>query len=226
MVAPYWIVLYTSNWVVAPYWIVLYSNLRTRFEGKTFEGKRELCDSQHRMSLHWKRFQTIDIFPGLQYITSLLKNPSGNFDKQFPYSVIFHLHIESILPWTVGVTAESYSKPLDRLTSPGSTLASPLFQSVVYTATQRMELGRTPEENITEKDLEAVVKVSYSFCSDKTMNALMPKNVLNFHILFLADRMNVDYIFGQKHCTNEPLYIQFTLYVCMYVHPPLLLEVT
>ena len=77
-----------------------------------------------------------------------------------------------------------------------------------------MESGRTPEENITEKDLEAVVKVSYSFCSDKTMNALMPKNVRNFHILFLADRMNVDYIFGQKHCTNEPLYIQFTLYVC------------
>ena len=58
-----------------------------------------------------------------------------------------------------GAASDSYSKPLDRLTSPGSTLASPLFQSVVYTATQRMESGRTPEENITEKDLEAVIKV-------------------------------------------------------------------
>ena len=59
-----------------------------------------------------------------------------------------------------GTMSDSYSKPLDRLTSPGSTLASPLFHSVVYTATQRMDSGRSPEENITEKDMEAVVKVS------------------------------------------------------------------
>ena len=55
--------------------------------------------------------------------------------------------------------SDSYSKPLDRLTSPGTTLASPLFHSVVYTATQRMESGRLPEENISEKDLEEVIKV-------------------------------------------------------------------
>ena len=59
----------------------------------------------------------------------------------------------------IGAVSDSYSKPLDRLTSPGTTLASPLFHSVVYTATQRMESGRTAEENITERDLEAVIKV-------------------------------------------------------------------
>ena len=60
---------------------------------------------------------------------------------------------------TSGAVSDSYSKPLDRLTSPGSTLASPLFHSVVYTATQRMESGRAAEETITESDLEAVIKV-------------------------------------------------------------------
>jgi hypothetical protein len=59
---------------------------------------------------------------------------------------------------TAGAVSDSYSKPLDRLTSPGTALASPLFHSVVYTATQRMESGRAPEENITERDLDAVVK--------------------------------------------------------------------
>ena len=57
--------------------------------------------------------------------------------------------------------SDSYSKPLDRLTSPGATLASPLFHSVVYTATQRIESGRTAEENITDRDMEAVIKVEY-----------------------------------------------------------------
>ena len=61
-----------------------------------------------------------------------------------------------------GVVSDSYSKPLDRLTSPGATLASPLFHSVVYTATQRIESGRTAEENITDRDMEAVIKVEYS----------------------------------------------------------------
>ena len=90
--------------------------------------------------------------------------PAHIFSQKMFRNEIESLPLYKVIGYCIhlsGVPAESFSKPLDRLTAPGSTLASPLFQSVVYTATQRVESGRSPEENITERDLDAVVKVVY-----------------------------------------------------------------
>ena len=68
---------------------------------------------------------------------------------------------------TPGTATPEFSHALDRLTEPAGSLSSPFFSSVVYSASQRIELGRGVEgvgseggrEPLPDKDLETVLKV-------------------------------------------------------------------
>lgn len=67
-----------------------------------------------------------------------------------------------------GSTTPGYSHALDRLTQPAASLSSPFFSSVVYSASQRIELGgavggERGREPLPDKDLEIVLRVSVSF---------------------------------------------------------------
>ena len=67
-----------------------------------------------------------------------------------------------------GTAIPEFSHALDRLTESAGSLSSPFFSSVVYSASQRIELGRGVEgvgseggrEPLPDKDLEIVLRVS------------------------------------------------------------------
>ena len=59
-----------------------------------------------------------------------------------------------------GVASSDYAHALTKLTEPSlPTASSPIFSSVVYSATQRLEFGYDDVRPISEQELECVLQV-------------------------------------------------------------------
>ena len=79
-----------------------------------------------------------------------------------------------------GTAIPEFSHALDRLTESAGSLSSPFFSSVVYSASQRIELGRGVEgvgseggrEPLPDKDLEMVLRVRVSVFSSVSQGSL------------------------------------------------------